>query len=118
MPQTRWLRLLTIFAMLFASISMASGHAAMAMPGMTAPMSHHSQMQMQMPSGHCGDMGSTHKAPRGSGIDCTIACSVIQAFAGAVAERQPMVSMAQPLMKEQRHDGLNPESDPPPPRHS
>ena len=111
--------------MLFASISMTGAHAAMAMPGMSSPASSHAAMQMttdhaktSMPPGHCGDEGSTQKAPKGSGIDCTIACSVIPAVASGVAELPPPLAIAQPLLKEQQHDGLNPESDPPPPRHS
>lgn len=117
----RLVRLLTILAVLFAPISMASAHGAMAAPvPQQAPM-HHAQMA-DMPAGHCADMDQSdrgdRKAPMSPGIDCTIACSVIMTSAELFADGPlPAVQMRTPLLPAFR-DGLTPESDPPPPRLS
>lgn len=117
----RVVRLLTILAVLFAPISMASAHGAMAAPAPQQAQMHHAQMA-DMPAGHCGDMdqrdGSDHKAPMSPGIDCTIACSVIITSAELFADAPlPAVQMRTSILLTFR-DGLEPESDPPPPRLS
>lgn len=114
---TRTLRLLTIFALLFGSYSMTGGHAAMAMPTSTAPM-HHTQDAMA--AGHCADMGQNQnqKDQTGSDIDCMIACAVILSAVSEMDDGPVMVPLSQPLMPVTARHGLNPESDPPPPRIS
>ena len=119
MSPTRWLRLLTIFAMLFATISMSGGHAAMAMPSGEGASAHHAQMS-DMPPGHCEDMGGKQNpdSKNRSNIDCMISCSVIMAAAGAFADAPPPEMQTRTPLLVSIHDGLNPESDPPPPRLS
>jgi hypothetical protein len=118
MSVTRLLRLLTIVALLFGSYSMAGGHAAMAMPSSSAPMMHHAQDGMA--AGHCADMGQNQKQKdqTGSNIDCTIACAVILSAMSEMEEGPIMAPLSQPLMPVTTRHGLNPESDPPPPRLS
>lgn len=116
----RLVRLLTILAVLFAPISMASAHGAMAAPAPQQVQMHHAEMAM--PAGHCADMNqsdrSDHKAPMSPGIDCTIACSVIMTSAEPFADGPlPAVQMRTSILPMFR-DGLKPESDPPPPRLS
>lgn len=113
---TRLLRLLTIFALLFGSYSMAGGHAAMAMPTPSAPMMHHAQDAMA--AGHCADMGQNQKGQKSPDIDCMIACAVILAAVSEMEEGPIMAPLSQPLMPVTSRHGLNPESDPPPPRIS
>ena len=117
----RFVRFLTILAVLFAPISMASAHGAMAAPIPQQAQMHHAQMA-DMPAGHCGDMDqgdrSDHKAPMSPGIDCTIACSMIMASAEVFADGPLPAAQMRTLRLATSRKGLNPESDPPPPRLS
>jgi hypothetical protein len=118
MSPTRLLRFLLVFALLFAPISMMGSHAAMAMPATPTPTVHH-QPDMAM-AGHCADMGGqSQQDQQGStspGIDCMIACSIILAAAGDMAERPPLVATPYLPLPWADHPGRNPEAEPPPPR--
>ena len=117
MPLTRLLRFLTIFAVLFSPISMSAGHAAMAMPTPSAPMADH---MSAAPAGHCADMdGEQDKSGRATpNIDCMIACSAMPAADFEVEVHPIVAAFIEPRALTSAHHGLNPESDPPPPRVS
>lgn len=118
MSPTRLLRLLTMIAVLFSSLSMMSGHAAMAMPAPSASTMDH--MKATAPAGHCADMAADRE-PDDQGapdIDCMIACSAIPA-ADFEVETHPMAAgFLEPVRLVSALHGLHPESDPPPPRFS
>lgn len=119
MPLTRLLRLLTMVAMLFSPISMAGGHAAMAMPAAAAgSMADH--MSAAAPAGHCADMDKqTDKGgPTAPNIDCTIACSAMPSADFEVEARAMPAGFIEPEPLATALHGLHPESDPPPPRIS
>ena len=118
MSLTRLLQLLAIFAVILSPLSMASAHAATAMPVATIPMADH--MADSAPASHCADMAG----PEDNGeqpvpnIDCMIACTALPALAFEV-EAHPLVpSFVEPAPLVADLHGLHPESDPPPPRLS
>lgn len=120
MQLTRLLRFLTLVAMLFSPISMAAGHAAMAMPAPSAAMA---DQMGAMPVGHCADMSGDQdkqdkSAPTGPNIDCMIACAAMPAADFSVAVHPLFVAFIEPARLTGALHGLHPESDPPPPRHS
>ncbi len=117
MSLTRLWRILTIFAVLFAPLSMMSGHAAMAMPNLSAS-SDMDHGQAGSPAGHCADMDQDQKGQTSPNIDCMIACSAVPAEEFEVASH-PAVHAVMPVGRlASLHRGLHPESDPPPPRLS
>jgi len=117
MPLTRLLRFLTIFAVLFSPISMATGHAAMAMPAASAAMADHMGAAS---AGHCADMGGEQdkSGPAAPSIDCMIACSAMPAADFEVEAHPVVAAFIEPRALISALSGLNPESDPPPPRIS
>lgn len=117
MPLTRLLRILTLIAVIFAPLSMAGGHAAMAMPAAPAAMSDH---MGAMPAGHCADMeGKQDKnGPSAPSIDCMIACSAMPAADFEVEVHPLTAAFIEPARLVSALHGLSPESDPPPPRIS
>lgn len=116
MSLTRLFRFLAIVAILFAPLSMASGHAAMAMPAPSATMSGH--MATAAPMGHCADMdGEQDKSgPSAPSIDCLIACSALPTMAFEVESHPAVHGLIQPAALVGALTGRHPESDPPPPR--
>ena len=118
MSLTRLLQLLAIFAVIFSPLSMASAHAATAMPAATTAMAGH--MAASAPAGHCADMPGredTGGQPVPN-IDCLIACTALPSLAFEV-EAHPLVpSFVEPAPLVADLYGLHPESDPPPPRLS
>lgn len=118
MTAARLVRLLTIFAVLLAPLSMVGERAAMAMPAGPEASAHHSAGPSR--AGHCAEMSGQsedEKAPDTQClIDCAIACSAIPAGGSQMADQSMPVVMVQPQPLVGRLSGLHPESDPPPPR--
>lgn len=118
MSLARLVRLLTIFAVIFSPLSMASGHATMAMPAASTSMPDH--MAAAAPTGHCAEMAgqedrSEQPAPN---VDCLIACTAIPTLAFEVEAQPMLVGSVEPAPLVAALHGLNPEADPPPPRLS
>ena len=118
MSLTRLLQLLAIFAVILSPLSMASAHAATAMPAATTSMAAH--MADSAPVGHCPDMPGQEDtggqpAPN---IDCLIACSALPSLAFEVEGHPHLPSFVEPGSLAADLHGLHPESDPPPPRLS
>lgn len=115
MPLTRLLRFLTLIAVIFAPISMSGGHAAMAMPAPSAAMA---EQMPAAPAGHCADMGGEQdkSGPSAPNIDCMIACSAMPAADFEVEVHPVVAAFIEPRALTNALNGLNPESDPPPPR--
>ena len=113
-------RVLTMLALLFAPLSMMSGHAAMAMPVAADAASHHKEAGSS--SADCGEMGSESQDDDvGSTLgdcltDCAVACSAIPALGSAMADQPLPPAMDQPLPLLGRVRSLHPESTDPPPR--
>ena len=109
------IRLLTLIALLFASIGMMSAHASAAAPanGPDTAM-----------AGHCAEMsGSGQETPKdrptNKSIDCLIACACVPARNADSLDPQPIFVSALPIvLLSLVPDGLNPAADPPPPRFS
>lgn len=118
MSLTRLLRFLTMIAILFSPLSMASGHAAMAMPAPSASAMEHKQAAT--PAGHCADMNTDRDTGDQSrvDIDCMIACSAIPAADFEVETHAMAAAFLEPGRLVSALHGLHPESDPPPPRFS
>lgn len=117
MSLTRLWRVLTILALLFAPLSMMSGHAAMAMPG-PAPTAAMDHGQAGSPAGHCADMDQDQTEHTSPSIDCMIACSAVPAAEFVVASHPAVHGVMQNGRLASLHPGLHPESEPPPPRLS
>ena len=117
MSRTRLLRFLTILAVFFAPISMSGGHAAMAMPAPSGATADH---MTAGPAGHCADMGGDQdqRGPTTPNIDCMIACSAMLAADFEVEDHFAAAAFIEPAALTSALHGLNPESDPPPPRLS
>ncbi len=115
MSLTRLLRILTLAAVLFAPLSMVSGHGAMAMPNSKAAtaMDHG---QATAPAGHCADMDQDGSEPASPGVDCMIACSAVATADFAVSSHPAAHSGVRTSSLSALLSGLNPGSDPPPPR--
>ena len=116
MPLTRLLQFLAIFAVILSPLSMASAHAATAMPVSTTPMADH--MADPAPAGHCADMAD-HEDTGGQpapNIDCLIACTALPSLAFEVEAHPLIPSFVEPAPLVAALRGLHPESDPPPPR--
>ena len=116
MSITRLMRLLAIFAMLFAPFGMIGGHAAMAMPAATSAMPDHASMMD--PASHCADREEPSKDRPGSSIDCMIACSALPSAESGVGDQTLPVALVLVFPRATGVAGLHPESDPPPPRLS
>jgi hypothetical protein len=120
MVARRLVRILTMLALLLAPLSMLGGHAAMAMPTVSASASHQQQPADQ--SGHCAEMGGETQdddngAPAGDCLtDCAVACSALPPLGAAMANQALVPAVDQPLPLAGRIAGLHPESDDPPPR--
>ena len=113
MVALRLLRFLTLVALLVAPLRMMSAHAEMAVPS-TPSASHH--MAADMPAGHCDDTGQPDKSAPGGSIDCATACSAMPGAEGELfAHPQALASIPPPALAAALV-GLQPESDPPPPR--
>ena len=117
MSLPRLWRILTIFALLLAPLSMVGGHAGMAMPApaATSVMDHG---QAGSPAGHCADMDQDQSGQTSPSIDCMIACSAVPAAEFVVASHPAVHGVMQTGALAGLHPGLHPESDPPPPRLS
>ena len=117
MPLTRLLRLLTLIAMLFAPVSMSASHAATAMPAAPAVMADH---MAAAPAGHCADMEGRQdkQGPIDPNIDCMIACSAMPASEFEVEAQAIIAAFIEPAGLTGALHGLDPGSDPPPPRFS
>ncbi len=116
MSLTRLLRLLTIFAVIFSPLSVASGHAAMAMPAAPTSTDHTSAAS----ASHCADMdGQKDKGgQRAPSIDCMIACSALPTLDFEIEAHSMPAGFLEPALFISALHGLHPESDPPPPRLS
>ena len=113
MTPVRFLRFTLMIAILFASIGMVGGRAAMAMPdaGAADSASYH---QMAGSIGHCGDQ--KQKDQSGPEIDCMMACSGLLAANFDITSDAIFPATIPPAPHAHGHRGLHPESDPPPPR--
>jgi hypothetical protein len=116
-------RLVTVLALLTASIGMTGSHAAMAMEDPSAAMAHGAMEHGAMEQGsaaattHCADMQKNGEHDQGSAdIDCMVACSGLPAtlashdVAPVIRALRPTLPLASPL------HGLDRKADLPPPR--
>jgi hypothetical protein len=122
MPIARILRCLVLLALLLAPVSMASTHAAMAMPASPAVAT--SGHEAAPAAGHCADTAPVSQdapaddAAPAKNIDCTIACSCMPPAVGSVAERASFTAglhrpEVAPLLT-----GLSLEAEPRPPKRA
>lgn len=110
----RLVRLLIVFAMLFAPVGIAGGHAAMAQ----AAAAHAAGMEM---TEHCAGQEQRQEQQQpvngcGCVADCAVAWSVLPDLSTTMAAHPVAEAMRQRLRPAAALDGLHPESEPPPPR--
>jgi hypothetical protein len=103
MPATRFVRWLTLIALLLAPLAMIGGAPAMAHDAV---------------AGQCEDMGSPAEAPPAAPVDCMIACAGLPAQGSAVALHKGVPAAREPLALTAHLSGLQPEAAIPPPRFS
>lgn len=116
----RLVRILAIFAILLAPMSMMANSAAMAQA--TAPKStlHHEQSAAE--GGHCSEMSGATQENDGSSpqqeclSDCAVTCAAIPVLGDPLQEPVLLLAMAHPVPLMNWMRGLNPESADPPPR--
>jgi hypothetical protein len=116
------LRLFLLLAVLFAPLSMASTHAAMAMPAPSAgPVVEHGSAEA---SGHCAQMDQSGEddpagAPSSDEADCTIACSCTPPATGhPIGEPLTFAPLVDKPGRSLLMSGLSPQAEPRPPRLS
>ena len=114
MLNARFLRVLTLLALLLAPAGMLGSHAAMAgVPVAAAAAS----------DAHCAEMaGGGHEAPCDpqvpAGIDCMIACSCMPPLGAQLGQPPLRSAVPEPAMLTARLLGLSPQAETPPPRLS
>jgi hypothetical protein len=112
-------RILIIVAVLFAPLSMAGEHAAMAVPApQEQTMMGHGQAGA---AGHCADMGSDQpdRSDRSSAsIDCMMVCSALPTLNVVVDNEASLLQGLQPATPVSALVGVHLEADPPPPRRA
>jgi hypothetical protein len=106
----RLVRILALLALVLAPLGMIGARPAMAAPtpGVAA---HHGQA-----SDHCAGMDQPAEPEPVSCIDCIMVCSGLPAAGSEVAAHPVSTATLPRLPLEQRVHGVNPESEPPPPR--
>lgn len=120
MVAKRFVRILTIVAMLFAPLSMMGGYAAMAQPTAVTSGSHHEQAA-DMPA-HCAEMNGNAQdqdsnAPQGDCFsDCAVTCAAISALGSVIVDRENLPAMVPARAFADPLHGVSPESADPPPR--
>lgn len=114
MPATRQMRILTLFAILFASVWLAGGHAAIAIPPAMTGMDH-AQADAVM-AGHCTEMHGEDEHRAGRSIDCMIACAGLPAIGATLAAPRFVAAPRPPLPLQSPIFGMPPEMELPPPR--
>lgn len=117
MSLTRLVRFLTLFAMLFAPLSMSGAHAALPVSGVLAATNN---VKAVPPAGHCADMDESQgqNGRTSPSIDCMIACAALPAADFAVASHPAAPNTIDAARLLSGLSGLHPGSDPPPPRLS
>lgn len=112
-------RIVTMLALLFASLGMIGGSAA-ANPAAATTASHHEQAAEAV---HCaemsgGDQGRTDgSSPPGDCLsDCALGCAAIPAPGTRMIEQAIIIAHVQPRALVDPLHGLSPESADPPPR--
>jgi len=119
MPIAHFLRFLVLLALLLAPVSMASTHAAMALPAPQSAMTDH---HMAPAAGHCADMATARdEAPADDSaplenIDCAIACSCMPSTVGVVGERPSFTARVHHTEPSPLLTGLSPQAEPRPPK--
>ena len=100
---------LIALAMLFSSVSMASGDAA-AMP-------HQGAMEMTSVSGHCAgsESSSDHKSPE-PGMHCAALCAAFPAMPPCIEPADQPTKMLHPIAGQQHLAAITLEGETPPPR--
>lgn len=101
--------LLIALAMLFSSVSMASGKAA-AMP-------HQGAMEMASMAGHCagGESSPDRKSPE-PGMHCAVACAAFPAMPPFIEQRDQPIKTLHPVGGQQYFAAIMLEGETPPPR--
>lgn len=116
----RLVRILAIFAILLAPISMMASSAAMAQPTVPESALHHEQSAAE--GGHCAGMSGENQEEDGSSSrqeclsDCAVTCAAIPVLGDPLQDPVLLVAMAHPVPLLNWMRGLNPESADPPPR--
>jgi hypothetical protein len=113
MPLARLIRFLTLFALLLAPLGMMGSHAAAAMP-----MPHGASHAAPVTPDHCAPAKDDDGDRARQSIDCTIFCAAMAAPDAAVSGRTAFAGPALAIRPVPFGQGLNPESEPPPPRIS
>jgi hypothetical protein len=115
MPASRFVRWLTLIALLLAPLAMIGGAPAMAHDRMAAAGHnediHHEDI-------HHEDMGSPAEAPPAAPVDCMLACAGLPAQGAAVALHREVPAIREPLALSAHLSGFQPEAATPPPRIS
>ena len=116
----RLVRILAIFAILLAPMSMMASSAAMAQPTTPESALHHEQSAAK--GGHCAEMSGENQKDDGSATqqeclsDCAVTCAAIPVFGDPLRDPDLLLTMAHPVPLVNWMRGLNPESADPPPR--
>lgn len=115
----RLVRMLALLAMLIAPFGMMGSHAAAAAaPPAPMPASHGDAHAAPAAPDHCAPAGGDEGDRTQQSIDCTIFCAAMAAPGAEVAQRAAFAAIALGNRLEPIRHGLNPESEPPPPRFS
>lgn len=120
MVARRLLPLLALVAMIFASLAMVGGSAALAQPSSPAPSSHHERGAGDQ--AHCAEMSGQSETQDGGSrqgdcvSDCAVTCSAIPPLGSLLAGSAMVPAVVHPLPLVDRMHGMNPESADPPPR--
>ena len=116
MPARKLLRLLMVFALMFAPFAMVGGHAAMASPAAEGAGEQHAMTSGA--DGHCADRGGQEKGDLNASIDCMIACAGMLPLAPVMAAYPAVANAPVRSLIVVVKDGLNPAAEPRPPRSS
>jgi hypothetical protein len=118
MPVTRFMRILTILAVLLAPLGMFAGTSAQAAtPHAASAAKHHTQAMPGM--GHCAGMqkgDDASKGQPGQQHDCMMACAAIPAFGSELPAKPFAPTAIDPVRLVSAGHGLGPEAATPPPR--
>ena len=116
----RLVRILAIFAILLAPVSMMGSASAMAAPAAEASASHHEEPSEE--GGHCAEMRGEKQEEGGSAppqeclSDCAVTCAAIPVLGDPAADPVMLLAMTHPVSLVNWMHGLNPEAIDPPPR--
>ncbi|TCJ38886.1 hypothetical protein E0504_11265 [Parafrankia sp. BMG5.11] len=113
------MRILALFAIVLAPMSMMGAPAAMAQPQPPASASHHEQSAAE--SGHCAEMRGEEDSggsdPQQDCLsDCAVACAAISVLGAPLPEPHPLPAIRHPAPLAHWMRGLMAEAVDPPPR--